>query len=82
MEAAAKPSTSSVSGVTDGASGRSGTGTAAASMEERFADLCKVRALSCLDARSSPVGWGFCAAAWALGFCFPPSVQGAFFIPW
>ncbi|CAO2202730.1 unnamed protein product [Urochloa humidicola] len=42
MEGAAKPSTSSGSGITDGAS--SGAGTAAvpaASMEERFADLCK-----------------------------------------
>ncbi|OEL36267.1 Retinoblastoma-related protein 3 [Dichanthelium oligosanthes] len=42
MEGAAKPSTSSGSGVTDGASAGAGTAAAApASMEERFADLCK-----------------------------------------
>nr|CAB3481580.1 unnamed protein product [Digitaria exilis] len=39
MEGAAKPSTSSGSGVTGGASAAAGT--AAASMEERLADLCK-----------------------------------------
>nr|CAB3483661.1 unnamed protein product [Digitaria exilis] len=40
MEGAAKPSTSSGSGVTGGASGAAGTA-AAVSMEERLADLCK-----------------------------------------
>jgi retinoblastoma-like protein 1 len=58
MEGAAKPSTSSGSGVTDGASGGASTA-AAASMEERFADLCKVRMLTFCGVCSSPLGSGF-----------------------
>lgn len=58
MEGAGKPSTSSGSGVMDGASGAASTASAA-SMEERFADLCKVRVLTCCGVCSSPAGRGF-----------------------
>ena len=65
MEGAAKPSTSSGSGVTDGASGGAGAA-AGASMEERFTDLCKVRMLTHLLRRLllSVVGLGLFTATW------------------
>jgi hypothetical protein len=83
MEGAAKPSTSSGSGVTDGASGRSGTATADASMEEWFADLCKVRALTCRGVRllvSGGLGFFFCLRL-GVGICFPLLSKARFLSP-
>jgi hypothetical protein len=60
MEGVAKPSTSSGSGVTVRAS------VAAASIEERFADLCKVRVLTCPGVCAAP----FLTFRWVLDFCF------------
>ena len=71
MEGVAKPSTtSSGSGVTDGPS------SAAASTEERFADLCKVR----VRLRGF-VGKGF-FVRWVLEFVFFSTAQGVIFFQW
>ena len=77
MEGAAKPSTSSGSGVTDGASGGAGAA-AGASMEERFTDLCKVRMLTHLLRRLLlSVGLGLFTATWVSKFiCIFFSAQG------
>jgi hypothetical protein len=53
MDGVAKPSTSSGSGVTDSASA------AAASIDERFADLCEVRPLTRRGDCAAPLGRGF-----------------------
>lgn len=70
MDGVAKPSTSSGSRVTDSASA------AAASIDERFADLCEVRPLTRRGAGAAPLGRGFRISK----FCWGAGNSSFFFL--